>query len=100
MMTQEIEQLRARISELEAECESAEGGVIRLAQQVADLVTERNKLMETWIDPDTETVWSPPTAWAYAAACKALEAKKQRITELEAELERLNTEASKENGTP
>jgi predicted metallo-beta-lactamase superfamily hydrolase len=39
---------------------------------VPELEAENARLKEDWVDPETGEVWIVPTAWSYAAACKAL----------------------------
>ena len=70
----EVQQAFQQRSELEVE-------VNNLRARIRELEAER----EDWLDPETNTVWSRPTAWAYAAACKALEKHRQRAEKAEAE---------------
>lgn len=44
--------------------------------------------VEVHVD-DNGTTWTPPTAWAYFAACRALEAEKQKVEALTASASRL-----------
>lgn len=59
-----------------------------LERDNATLRAERDELSETFTDEDG-FVWSPPTAWAYAAACKALNAKTAELATLRASAERM-----------
>lgn len=52
--------------------------------ETARLRAENDRLSETYTDEDG-TVWSPPTAWAYFAACRALNAKTAALAEARAE---------------
>lgn len=51
--------------------------------ETARLRAENERLSETYTDEEG-TVWSPPTAWAYFAACRALHAKTVALAEAEA----------------
>ena len=68
----ELETLRARVKALEAE------------------------LNETWVD-DKDTVWTRPTAWAYAQVCRVKDEQKARLRTMEEALRGLYDE---QNGAP
>lgn len=38
--------------------------------KISNLEKQLAEATETWLDPVTGTTWSPPTAWAYAQACR------------------------------
>ncbi|HLG97103.1 MAG TPA: hypothetical protein VKX49_12390 [Bryobacteraceae bacterium] len=74
-----------RIAALEAQLKISEGAVRIQAAQVNSLIAERDQLRakaekaearlnETFTDDDG-TIWTVPTAWAYAQACKAVNAR-------------------------
>lgn len=51
--------------------EAAEARADRLSAEVEARDKRIAELSETWTD-ENGTIWSPPTAWAYAKACAAL----------------------------
>lgn len=54
----------------------------RLSAQLAEA-------RQTWFDPETEVTWRPATAWAYAAACKALHKHEDEERRLTAQVEEM-----------
>jgi hypothetical protein len=74
------DEAQERIEQLEAD----NVGLRSITLQQADRIAE---LSETWTDERGE-VWSPPTAWAYAQACKALHAAKAEREAARADAER------------
>lgn len=56
---------------------------------IANRITKENvmlkaELNEQWVD-EKGTVWTRPTAWAYAQACRVMHENKERVRELEAQ---------------
>ena len=91
----------ARIAELEAEREALRVECDGWARERDEAVAERDaankrivELSETWTDERGE-VWSPPTAWAYAQACKALHATKAERDAARADAERYRQDAER-----
>jgi hypothetical protein len=74
--------IRAHIANLERQiAEAREEGEARLrGERAAHEVTRKAlaEATETWTD-EAGTVWCPPTAWAYAQACRALENAKSQL---------------------
>lgn len=77
VLTAECKVYRNLAEKYAAAAEAAEAETARLR-------AENERLSETYTDEDG-TVWSPPTAWAYFAACRALHAKTAALAEAKAE---------------
>jgi hypothetical protein len=91
-------EIQADLSRLRAENERLTGltEALRISEATLNHAVASQKariaeLSETWTD-ENGTVWEPPTAWAYAMACKTMhaqraraEAAEKRIAELEGE---------------
>lgn len=56
-----------------------------LEARVATLSAENSRLSETYID-ESGLSWSPPTAWAYFAVCRARDAHQSRADRAEEQL--------------
>lgn len=98
---------RLRIVEVEAERDEAERerDEARTALEAekrlgcgVTLIYERDRLsaqlaeaQQTWFDPETEVTWRPATAWAYAAACKALHKHEDEAKRLTVQVEEMHS---------
>lgn len=75
-----------------ATCEMLRETITRLQNTVAAAREETKKaqseLNEMWVD-GRGTVWTRPTAWAYAQVCRVKDEQKETITRLEDRLEKM-----------